>query len=170
MREIVTEVIRGPHPDRNEAIIARHAEARDPYADPTPCGGARTEIVREVITQAPASGRETTRLAPTATSSRTQEPRPSGYDPRRMRRALALKWERLGPSEYRIWGGAREHHVKLDVDPPCDCEDFHFSDGTRRCKHLILAELCETLAVDGDGRLLRALQAMLEQDEERKAG
>lgn len=84
------------------------------------------------------------------------------YDPRRLRRALALKWERLGAGEYRIWGGRREHYVRLDGDPPCGCEDWYYSSGQRKCKHLLLALMCESVtATTGDDTLLVALQAML---------
>lgn len=90
---------------------------------------------------------------------------PPAYDPARLRRSFRLKWERLGPGEYEIWGGAKPHFVKLDRDPPCDCEDWYYGGGNRRCKHLLRATVVETLILSGDGALLQAMEAMLERDE-----
>ena len=55
MSTIKTEVYTGTghHPDRNPAIIDKHALVRDPIEDPTPCGSARKEIIVETVNETP---------------------------------------------------------------------------------------------------------------------
>lgn len=148
----------------DERIVPREL-ARDPYGDPTPCGGARKEIISESRlvegdgasngpTGLTSPGRHPTHQA----NSETALP----YEPNRLTRAITeLRSEQLGPLEYRVWGGRHEHHVKLDVDPPCDCEDFYY-----RGREILCAHVLHCLMREGNQDLLIAAGEIMRQMQE----
>lgn len=101
--------------------------ARDPYSDPTPVGGARTDvIVRETVTERPRRER--------------------AIEPGRLERAgLLLPFvEQVGPRQFRVKGHDEpEYGVNLDSDEICGCRDAYYR--TLRCKHQLV---CEIIARD----------------------
>ena len=62
-------------------------------------------------------------------------------DPARVRRALTLEVEPLGPDVYRVTGGAAPHTVR---GRDCDCADSRFNGG-QPCKHRAAAYLFRSL-------------------------
>jgi hypothetical protein len=65
----------------------------------------------------------------------------AGVDPARLRRALGLEVEPLGPGAYRVSGGSAPHVVR---GRECDCADARFNGG-QPCKHRAAAYLFRTL-------------------------
>ena len=81
----------------------------------------------------------------------------------RLERGVQLTAERMGPSTYRVGGGASEHWVDLGATgarPRCDCGDYLWRD--RDCKHILAAMLHEGNAgvIAAIGPLVARLRAL----------
>ena len=108
--------------------------ARDPYSDPTPCGGANKVEVREEVRGKPS--------------------RENAIEPRRLLSAATIVSEKVGHGQYRVQSRSRKHIVyNIDVysDQPCDCEDSQYGHG-RMCAHWLHCRMRE-----GDELTLLAL-------------
>jgi hypothetical protein len=83
--------------------------------------------------------------------------RAGGVDLDRLERSLGLRGERVEQGRYRVTGGSQDHWVDLYTAayPRCDCGDHLWRD--RICKHILAALLRE-----GDERVVRALQGLIE--------
>jgi hypothetical protein len=80
-----------------------------------------------------------------------------GYDPARLRRALALAVKPLGPGLYRVQGQhERYYDVAVNEDVPCYCKDAEYHG--KGCKHFLACKLQERdpALVDAIGQMLLA--------------
>jgi hypothetical protein len=123
--------------------------APDPYSDDIldhcPPGGARKEIVREVVTSTPRKPK-----------------RENAIDPARLLRAPTLVSKRVGPGQYKVASSSRAgvfYWIDVNSDQPCECEDNQFGGG-RMCKHFL-----HCLLREGSESLLMALGQILLRNE-----
>ena len=129
----------------------------------------RKEIVCEIVSESRLVEGDVAGNGGTANPVRVEHPThqansaiPLPYEPKRLQRAITqLRSEQLGSVEYRVWGGQHEHHVKLDVDPPCDCEDFHY-----RGREVLCAHVLHCLMREGNQELLIAAGEIMRQMQE----